>query len=325
MAAMFSFNDLHTYYKVDRDIFTRLVTVFMHDPAESMLVIALWLWLEQEGYPNIIYKMITWPRFFLEIMFSETVSALKFLETNLPPATPDEGGMNFTSQVMQKDISLQFFHEKRLDAIDGIKKVLNLVCAKIFTDILVTHLRLAPISVDQLINVPGFPHELFGDVQIVWRGFSDNAISIEELQWGYPGPETDIISEENDRTLFLTFSRGNPVTETEVREIFSQLYGPLPPPLIASSTAEASPISTSETDTSGLASTSAAATEKSWVSSSNISASVAVVNGAVCSSCGKGGWLAMGCCSEGEVAALARDSVNVICRGISCAAKGEGE
>ncbi|KAK0571559.1 hypothetical protein LWI29_018099 [Acer saccharum] len=197
----------------------------MRDPAESMLVIALWLWLEQEGYPNIIYKMISWPRFFLEIMFSETVSALKFLETNQPIATPDKGGMNFTSQVMQKDISLQFFHEKRLDAIDGIKKVLNLVCAKIFTDILITRLRVAPISVDQLIKIPGFPHELFGDVQIVWRGFSDNAISIEELQWGFPGPETDIISEENNRTLFLTFSRGNPVTETEVREIFSQLYG----------------------------------------------------------------------------------------------------
>ncbi|KAK3212221.1 hypothetical protein Dsin_016927 [Dipteronia sinensis] len=225
MAAMFSFNDLHTYYKVDRDIFTRFVTVFMHDPAESMMVISLWLWLEQEGYPNIIYKMITWPRFFLEIMFNETVSALKFLKTNQPPSIPDEGSMNFTSQVMQKDISLQFFHEKRLDAIEGIKKILNSVCAKIFTDILITHLRVAPISVDQLIKVPGFPHELFGDVQIVWRGFSDDAISIEELQWAFPGPETDIISEENDRTLFLTFSRGNPVTETEVREIFSQLYG----------------------------------------------------------------------------------------------------
>ncbi|KAK2660765.1 hypothetical protein Ddye_007298 [Dipteronia dyeriana] len=207
MAAMFSFNDLHTYYKVDRDIFTRLVTVFMRDPAESMLVIALWLWLEHEGYPNIISKMINWPRFFLEIMFGETVSALKFLEINQPPATHDEGGMNFTSRVMQKGISLQFFHEKRLDAIDGIKKVLN------------------SISVDQLIKVRGFPHELFGDVQIVWKGFSDNAISIEELQWGFPGPETDIISEENDRTQFLTFSRGNPVTETAVREIFSQLYG----------------------------------------------------------------------------------------------------
>ncbi|TXG62151.1 hypothetical protein EZV62_013514 [Acer yangbiense] len=231
MAPMISSNDLNSYYKIDRYIFSQLVTVFMRDPAESMMVIALWLWLEQEGYPNIISKMISWPRFFLEILFSEAVSALKFLETNQPPVSSEEGGMNFTSQVMERDISLQLFHEKRLDAIDGIKKVLNSVCAKIFTDILVNHLKVTPISeaeirFNQHIQVTGFPHEQFGNIEIVWKGFTDYAISAEELPWSFPGPENNTFSEEeNNRTLFLTFSRGCPMKETEVREIFSGLFG----------------------------------------------------------------------------------------------------
>ncbi|KAK3212230.1 hypothetical protein Dsin_016936 [Dipteronia sinensis] len=225
MTPAISSKDLNSYYKIDRDIFSRMVTVFMRDPAESLLVIALWLWLEQEGYPNIISKMIDWPRFILEILINEVVSALKFLETNHPLVTPHDGGMNFTSQVMERDISLQFFHEKRLDAIDGIKKVLNSVCAKIFTDTLVNHLKVTPIMVNQRIQVPGFPHELFGDIEIVWRGFTNYSVRAEVLPWDFPSPENNISDEENDKTLYLTFSRGHSVNETDLREIFSRLCG----------------------------------------------------------------------------------------------------
>ncbi|KAK2660775.1 hypothetical protein Ddye_007308 [Dipteronia dyeriana] len=225
MTPTISSKDLNSYYKIDRDIFSRIVTVFMCDPAESLLIIALWLWLEQEGYPNIISKIINWPRFFLEILISEAVSALKFLETNQPPVAPHDGGMNFTSQVMERDISLQFFHEKRLDAIDGIKKVLNSVCAKIFTDTLVNHLKVTPIMVNQRIQVPGFPHELFGDIEIVWRGFTNYSVPAEVLPWDFPAPENNISDEENDKTLFLTFSRGHSVNETDLRGIFSRLCG----------------------------------------------------------------------------------------------------
>ena len=75
----------------------------------------------------------------------------------------------------------------------------------------------------------GFPHQLFGDVEIVRRAMNYIEIPVaaggdQKLQlWGMPViPENNL--SEDDRTMFLTFSRGR-VTENEVRGLFTRLYG----------------------------------------------------------------------------------------------------
>ncbi|KAK2660736.1 hypothetical protein Ddye_007269, partial [Dipteronia dyeriana] len=101
---------------------------------------SLWLWHEHEGYPNIIAKMADWfERKFIDVLAREGESALNRLQFNHPHVGPVAYGM-------VSDFSLQILHQNRLNAIDGIKRVLNSVSAKIFTDFLITRLRIMTVS-----------------------------------------------------------------------------------------------------------------------------------------------------------------------------------
>ncbi|KAF3521873.1 hypothetical protein F2Q69_00048345 [Brassica cretica] len=51
---------------------------------------------------------------------------------------------------------------------------------------------------------------------------SRNVFPIPSGIWGW---NASCIATENDRTLFLTFSRGFPVSEAEVRLVFTEIYG----------------------------------------------------------------------------------------------------
>ncbi|CAN1287736.1 hypothetical protein LINPERPRIM_LOCUS19699 [Linum perenne] len=48
---------LNAFHSIGREVFSRMVINLMCDPAESLLIVAAWLWLEQMRYPNIINLM----------------------------------------------------------------------------------------------------------------------------------------------------------------------------------------------------------------------------------------------------------------------------
>ncbi|GLT43622.1 hypothetical protein SLA2020_175600 [Shorea laevis] len=212
--------ELHTFHAIDRDIFSRLVLTFQRDIAESLLVMATWLWLEDRGYPNIIVKMVRLSDPLVDALADEAASCLSVLgSTN--PSIPPNGGLPLHARVMEKEITLHVFNQNKFTAISGIKNFLNTVCARIFTDILQRVLG-SPSQVipNSPLNVPGFPHPLFGAVAIMPR-----AISNDFPPGGLWGWHSTNNATEDDRTMFLTFSRGFPVTEDEVRELFTKMYG----------------------------------------------------------------------------------------------------
>lgn len=219
MAAI-SFEELHRYHKLDRDIFSRLVIKFRRDRAESLLVMAVWLWLEEKGYPNILVKMVGLPDAIVNALANEAVLCLNCLESDNPRVSPS-GGIPITARLMGRDISLQMFNQNRFTAISGIKCLLNNVCCQIFTDILQIVLPgTSRVNPYQPIVVPGFPHPVFGAINIVPTAMGPVFPMAGLWDW----QPTDDVSEE-DRTMFLTFSRGFPVLEDEVKELYTGLYG----------------------------------------------------------------------------------------------------
>ncbi|KAF3447126.1 hypothetical protein FNV43_RR12306 [Rhamnella rubrinervis] len=219
-----SLEELHLYHKIDREIFSRLVIKLLRDPAESLLVMALWLWLEDKGYANIILKMTTLPDPIVNAVADEAVRCLKCLETTTSRVLlSGGGGLPLTAKILQTQISLQTFTQHRFTTISGIKIFLNNVCARIFTDILQRVLAAGPsqMRTDQPLVIPGFPHPLFGALTVVTQPMDNDLISTTEL-WGWH-PTNEI--SEDDRTMFLTFSRGFPVSEEEVRELFTEMFG----------------------------------------------------------------------------------------------------
>ncbi|XVF35589.1 hypothetical protein REPUB_Repub18cG0159100 [Reevesia pubescens] len=218
--ASITLEELHTYHAIDREVFSRLVIALRRDPAESLLVMAIWLWLEEKGYPKIIANMVNLSDPLLETLAGEGVSCLNCLGSK-NPTIPPKGVLPLTPRIMEKDISLQMFYQNKFSTISEIKKILHTVCSRIFTDILQHVLgstsRLIP---NQPLIIPGFPNSLFGSVTIVPRAM-DHDFPIGGL-WGWH--LSNNVSED-DRTLFPTFSRGFPVSEDEIRELFTKICG----------------------------------------------------------------------------------------------------
>ncbi|TXG62292.1 hypothetical protein EZV62_013655 [Acer yangbiense] len=161
---MISLVELHMFHRIDREVFARLVTTHMCDPAESLMVVAVWLWLEKKGFPSLISKMSKLSNQMVNVLAGEAISSLNCLKS------------------------------------------------------------------DQPIPVASFPHQLFGDVEIVrsvmnYVEIPTTSRGDQLLQlWGMPVIPENVVSED-DRSMFLTFSRGFRVTENEVRELFTGLYG----------------------------------------------------------------------------------------------------
>ncbi|RAL52838.1 hypothetical protein DM860_007606 [Cuscuta australis] len=224
--ATITVEDLHLFHSIDRKIFSRLVVNSARNPAESLLVMAFWLWLEDLDFPGVIDKMLALSDSTVNALADEAAACLKRLESSKPnqnPRVSDEGNdMPLTSIVMGRAISSKLFCPNKFTAISGIKSFLNKVCAIVFADILEQVLPDGSCwaSPDSSIPVPGFPHPTFGSIAVVPRS-RDSAIPNAGL-WGWSMATEPPV---DDRTMFLTFSRGYPVTEEEVRELFNSYYG----------------------------------------------------------------------------------------------------
>ncbi|XP_060174333.1 uncharacterized protein LOC132605037 [Lycium barbarum] len=221
MSSGITVEDLHLFHKIDRDVFTRLVVCLSRDPAESLLVLAMWLWLEEVRFPSLIDKMVKLPDGIVIKLAEEGATCLKWLESKVPPVPTDVGDMPSTTIILKRNISFNMFYQQRFTMISGIKTLLNKVCAIIFTDIL--H-QIMPgksrVVLNSPIPIPGFPHPTYGAITVVPRTL-DSIIPSRGL-WGWSLKSDAPV---DDRTMFLTFSRGFPVTEAEVKELFNSYHG----------------------------------------------------------------------------------------------------
>ncbi|OIT06245.1 PREDICTED: uncharacterized protein LOC109219477 [Nicotiana attenuata] len=207
--------DLHSFHFNDRELFMRLVMILYRNPAESLLVMALWFWLQNHAhFTNALVKIAKAPNIVLNSLSNEASTCLKCLQSMVPPmANPGGQDMPLTTLITDGDISFQIVYQTRFTMISGIKHYLNNVFSIVFADIL---LQLFPGRSRILLN------STFGSIEVVPRTL-DYIIPTEE------GPLDSFWSLNpavpvEDRTLFLTFSKGYPVTEAEVIDLFNSKY-----------------------------------------------------------------------------------------------------
>ncbi|CAJ1939677.1 unnamed protein product [Sphenostylis stenocarpa] len=225
-----STEELHLFHKTHREVFCLLIFRLHRDLTQSLLVMALWIWLEHNGYPNITHKIMGLPHASVSDLVDEVVSCLKCLERE-NFATPNNGGLPLTQNLTQKGISLRMFKEKRYTIIAGIKSVLKNICARIFADVVQIFIRSRNINrvgssrgnmSNMPLTIPGFPHPLFGTFDIAPDTSSMNLDLLDMRIW-MKGPCDDVTTD--DKSIFLTFSRGFPVSEGEVIKLFKRSFG----------------------------------------------------------------------------------------------------
>ncbi|KAL1202264.1 hypothetical protein V5N11_018215 [Cardamine amara subsp. amara] len=222
---------LHTFYAQDRKLFSKLVLQFSRTPAESLLVMATWLWLEDFGFGNIISTILAFTDPVIVAFANEAVLCFQCLDSSDFP--DDINRIPLTEELTTKKISLQIIYKHRFSAITGIKNFLTTICSRIFSDILQ---RVLPSSssysfIPKLrhpLIIPGFPHPTFGSINVmpdVVVGddlFNNNLFPFPYGLWGW---NANCIATDKERTLFITFSHGFPVSQAEVKGLFTKNYG----------------------------------------------------------------------------------------------------
>jgi hypothetical protein len=190
---------------------------------------AFWLWLENIGFPSLVLKLASFPLITINYVAQEASSCLKCLESDNFSILYN-GGLLLTQTIMEREIPLLLFQLRRYTIIADIQNVLNNTCARIFNDILLT---LKSTCVSKLVLpypyyrpmiVSGFPHSLFGEFNnIPPTNFESHFYLVGQRIWENRRLFDDVADE--DKTIFLTFSRGFPVTREEVRYLFTKRFG----------------------------------------------------------------------------------------------------
>ncbi|KAE8684901.1 hypothetical protein F3Y22_tig00111105pilonHSYRG00673 [Hibiscus syriacus] len=235
--------ELKLFHTIDRAIFCRLVLNLQREPFESMHVMALLLWLERSVAcgENLVYTIQTWPDTFVDALAIESVQCLNCINSDEFPFGHFENDyciVPLIRMLTNDDISLRFFHENRVEIVHGVVNLVHDVCYRAFDDIMKQALygaTIMPILPSLRPNFHGFDPEdvssfraqkkcMDNEMEDLWnRIHSVRISSSEEKKKGDDNNKEEV--EADDRTIFLTFSKGYSVSEDEVRNFFTRRFG----------------------------------------------------------------------------------------------------
>ncbi|RVW41239.1 hypothetical protein CK203_107903 [Vitis vinifera] len=207
--------------------------VFFCKPRPVHAVIALWLWLEQTGYSdNLVTNVLALPGFMLNAIVDETVTCLNCIDDPKPvPLPSSDANLIPLLQCLTKGaISLQFFQENRIAVIKGVAKLVDEVCTRAFQDILQQTFQNNAgngVAREGIYGTPAHVGNLFSLMMmdpvrpppspLYYSGVEPSPIDVSAAEERPVPPD--------ERTIFLTFSKGYPISENEVKDFFTIKYG----------------------------------------------------------------------------------------------------
>ncbi|KAK9725417.1 hypothetical protein RND81_05G142000 [Saponaria officinalis] len=212
-------SEFHLFHSTDRHVFSRLVITLKRQATQSLLIMALWLWLEDANKCKIISKLTSLSNNILDTIANEASLCINYLKSKTP--TLHGGTLNHMTSIMGKNINMKTLLETKYTTISGVKAYLSDVCAWCFTDILLQVLPTpSNLNPNTPLKIPGFPHPTFGTLEIYPLPLTSRKPTESPRGWAFKFEAL-----VDDRTLFLTFSRGFPVTEEEAKQFFVKMCG----------------------------------------------------------------------------------------------------
>ncbi|KAE9615153.1 hypothetical protein Lal_00048395 [Lupinus albus] len=224
-----SYEDFCLFHKMDRKLYWILVINLYRNPTESMQVLAMWLWLERLGYRHLVKKITSLPYTLINEVADETLSCLKYINSThfsyfsySIPFTSEPCDISLLQSIVDKDISSQSLYDNRDYVLQGVAGVMNNVCVRAFSDIMqhaITGNTIQKTGISQSAKPQQQKPLWFGSIAPSnLHSFSSNMV-----QGG--GARNRELVASDERTMFLTFSKGYPVEESEVREYFRKVFG----------------------------------------------------------------------------------------------------
>ncbi|KAL2251041.1 uncharacterized protein LOC105173679 [Sesamum indicum] len=214
-------DEFKLFHGIDRTLYAVLVRDLGRDTLECLHIMGLWLWLERGGFCNFVSKILSLPPFLINELADEAVICLKCINTQLSEVAE----IPLTHSLAKKDISLQFFQENRRTARHEIQSLITGVCIPSLSDIMEKTLHNESPTHSQIMLLSHAASTTSPLNQIPAGSFVDSSSMISNLRTAANTKARANETSRNERTMFVTFSKGYPVTETEVRQFFTRLFG----------------------------------------------------------------------------------------------------
>ncbi|XP_030530431.2 uncharacterized protein LOC115740920 [Rhodamnia argentea] len=231
------------FHTIDRALYTILAIHLCRDPAESLHVVALLLWLERNGFPHAVKSVLSLPRMLVGDLADEAMACLNFIFNHGESSSDGGADVPLMRGVIGRRISARFLRENRHDARRVISKIIDTVCVRALNDIMQKAFArrnpspsMSPASLPDRPAFPGMRPRRNENENGNGNGNADDHVVINQhVPVGHQNRRYWLGREEaeavpvpvppDDRTLFVTFSKGYPVHEWEVVEFLTRAFG----------------------------------------------------------------------------------------------------
>uniref|UniRef100_A0A2C9WPK8 RRM domain-containing protein n=1 Tax=Manihot esculenta TaxID=3983 RepID=A0A2C9WPK8_MANES len=194
---------------------------------ECMKVIAFWMWLDSQGFQNIITNLSSHDDQFLSFVYDEAVSVLSSLQAN---STPSPNAMLNTLTLAQRFLSPSVILSDKEEVLKSITDIYTKICCVLFEDFLKEKgtqlgMRGEEETTQKITEWHGTGHNWKTSYAVsssTAHAHAHSNLNPSAKEWN---PINERLPEE-DRCLFLTFSNGYPLTENQIINFFSSKHGP---------------------------------------------------------------------------------------------------
>ncbi|CAL4923822.1 unnamed protein product [Urochloa decumbens] len=227
MASLTTMEKLLLFHKLESDLFHRLVHDLAQDPATMQWVIALWLWLESAGHHNFIRRVAAFPGPVVLRFVEEAISCLRCLTSSSQGALigSDDGrnrGLPCTNALLAAPIDdVGYFHGRR-EILDGVTHQYRSVCLAV-CNVGSSTTTCVPINTS---GVPAaLPMASSPAPRVAPLPLNPMAAPFQLNPMAPPWIPMQPLPDDY-RTLFITFSKGYPISKEDIIEFFNSVFGP---------------------------------------------------------------------------------------------------
>ncbi|RID62302.1 hypothetical protein BRARA_E01386 [Brassica rapa] len=244
-------DEFHSFHKIDRDLFTRLVFVLKRDMNQSSQVIAFLLVVEQLRFArNLVAYLVSSQDMLIDAVANEVGVCLSILYNQdyssfflLNHNNNDEVVIPFLKGLTDSNLTLSYINQYRETILVGVTKNLNDVCNRAFDDIYEKGYKEQLLAIERA--------KLIEEMKKIRLGAQQQTPTRLSVQHQTPSwwnvhqqisrrssvqQRTSIrssvrrstpikVTPADDRTVILKFSKGYPISESEVRVHFTREFG----------------------------------------------------------------------------------------------------